>query len=236
MKTMKVAALATAMAALAAATTPASAADGFALSSGLVRAGPATDYPVVGRIGAGEPLVVYGCTARYGWCDVSAADDRGWFPGRRIALERDGRRVALPTVAGLLGLSIVGFSLGDYWGTHYRHRPWYEDRRWRHGPREPRPHRFDPRPHDGMHRPPIDRPPRGDTRPPGDRPPRGDVRPPREPRPFPPPGGGARSPSEPGRDGGIGTMRPDGGAPAGGPRPGVMPGIGGSPCSDGGCR
>lgn len=115
---------------------PAMAADGFALASGSLRAGPASDYPVVGNVGRGETLVVYGCVARYVWCDVSASGERGWFLGRRIAFEREGRRVPLPTVATVVGLSIVGFAVNDYWGAHYRGRPWFEDRRWRHGPRD----------------------------------------------------------------------------------------------------
>lgn len=157
---------------------PATAADGFARASGSLRAGPSSDYPVVGDVGAGESLVVHGCVRRYVWCDVSASGERGWFLGRRIAIEREGRRVPLPTVATVIGLSIVGFTLGDYWGAHYRGRPWFEDRRWRHGRgdwrrdhRSPHdrdvPHRFVPMHRDGATagEPPRRHPPRELVRP-----------------------------------------------------------------------
>ena len=242
--------------------TPASAADGFALASGPLRAGPARDYPTVGRVGSGESLVVHGCLARYAWCDVSASGERGWYPGRRIALERDGRRVVLPSVASAVGLSIVGFALGDYWGAHYRGRSWYEDRRWRRGPRDHRPpYGAGPRPGREMPmtqgesrpRPPRDRDGPGDARPPRDRvgpgdarPPRdrrgpGDARPPREPRGP----GDARPPRDmpnatdnrqnqrPTPRAGPAPMPGSGATPGGGARPGG--GLPGQPCTEN-CR
>jgi uncharacterized protein YraI len=212
------------------------AADGFAYRSGYLRAGPARDYPAVGRLGTGETLVVHGCLVRYSWCDVSASGERGWYPGSRIAFEREGRRVALPTVASVVGLSIVGFALSDYWGSHYRSRPWYEDRRWRRGPRDrpfvgEGPRRGSDKPVRGDVRAPRDRPgpditlpPRDrsktDARPPRDRPFKTDARPPRD-RPNAP---GVRTPP---RDQPRADQKPSGGRP----NPGADP----KPCVEN-CR
>lgn len=119
----------------------ASAADGYARADGVMRAGPDTDYPRIKGVYKGTPLAVYGCTRSYRWCDVVAEGDRGWFPGSRIGFYRDGRPARLTDVAPYIGLAIVGFAIGDYWGNYYSNRPWYHERRWwnRHGHRPPPP-------------------------------------------------------------------------------------------------
>lgn len=104
----------------------ASAAEGWARSSSWLRAGPGPSYPAVTRIMTGEAVDVHGCIRRWSWCDVSVDGERGWYPGDRIALLRDGRRVVLPSVAGTLGLAILGFERNVYWDDHYRGRPFYE--------------------------------------------------------------------------------------------------------------
>ncbi|MCE1236087.1 MAG: SH3 domain-containing protein [Hyphomicrobiales bacterium] len=115
------------------------AADGFARSSGTLRAGAGSDYPAVMRVSAGTELDVIGCLRRYTWCDVAVDGERGWFPGRRIGFLRDGRRVYLSDGGAALGLAILSFGMADYWGSHYAERPWYNERRWwrRHGPMPP---------------------------------------------------------------------------------------------------
>ncbi len=118
----------------------AQAADGFARSSGTLRAGAGSNYPAVMRVSAGAGLDVVGCISRYTWCDVAVEGERGWFPGRRIGFLRDGRRVHLSDGGGaMLGLSILTFGMDDYWGSHYADRPWYDERRWwrGHGPMPP---------------------------------------------------------------------------------------------------
>ena len=119
--------------------TAALAADGFARSSGTLRAGAGSDYPAVMRVASGTSLDVIGCLARHSWCDVAVDGERGWFPGSRIGFLRDGRRVYLSDGGGMLGLTILTFGMADYWGSHYSGRPWYNERRWwrRHGPMPP---------------------------------------------------------------------------------------------------
>lgn len=152
------------------------AADGFARSSGSLRAGAGSDYPTVARVSRGDELEVFGCLRRYTWCDVAVDDERGWFPGNRIGFLRDGRRVTLSDDAGLLGLTIVTFGMADYWGDHYSDRSWYQERRWwrRHDLAPPS---GPPRGAAGLP-PNADRPVR-DARPPPDRRPvpTGDARP-----------------------------------------------------------
>ena len=142
--------------------TAALAADGFARSSGTLRAGAGSDYPAVMRISAGTGFDVIGCLGRYTWCDVAVDGERGWFPGRRIGFLRDGRRVYLSDGGATLGLTILSFGMADYWGSHYSGRPWYNERRWwrGHGPMPPhlsgRPHIGGP----GPLPPPGNHPPR----------------------------------------------------------------------------
>ena len=105
-------------------------ADGSARSAGILRAGPGSDYPRIARIGRGEPLEIYGCVDGYDWCDVATDNDRGWFPGDAIVFDQGGRPVLLPEVADEMGIGILGFSRGDYWGHHYRNRPFFSEPRW----------------------------------------------------------------------------------------------------------
>ena len=132
------------------------AAEGFARSSGSLRAGPGGQYPAIVYVRRGTPLEVYGCISRYSWCDVSADGERGWFPGSRISFMRDGRAYPLGAMATILGLSILTFELNDYWGNYYMNRPWYDEPRWRR-------HRHLPPPPPGGHFPP---PPGGHFPPP----------------------------------------------------------------------
>lgn len=122
----------------------------FALSPGVVRAqppavaaksvnlraGPGRDYPLVLRVGAGTPLAVQGCTAGYAWCDVVVPGSyRGWVYAGNISYAYRQQRVPLLEYGAAIGLPIIGFSLGSYWGDYYRNRPFYRDRdRWEHRP------------------------------------------------------------------------------------------------------
>lgn len=176
-----------------------------------LRAGPSADYPVVAVLGGGQPLDVMGCTGGYSWCDVVLPDGlRGWVFSQGLDYAYEQQRVPLASYGALIGVPIVTFTLGSYWSSYYRDRPWYGDRRWW-GSRPPPPVQ-------GWRAPP---PPRPEWRPnpwrPGPGGPAPDFRPRPDRRP-PPSVQGVRPP----RDDGF-RHRPDPGIRAPGPRPDVRP-------------
>ena len=191
-------------------------------SSVNLRAGPARDYPVVSQLPGGLPVTVMGCVAGYSWCDIATPNLRGWVYAGRLNYPYQGNPVPVLGYGNAIGLPIVTFSIGTYWGNYYRGRPWYRDQsRWAHRP-PPRP----PRPGAGRPpgRPPGNvggRPPGG--RPPGGQPPGGGGRPPGGGGGRPSGGGGGRPPG--GGGGGQGT-RPPGGGGGGGGQGGRPPGGG----------
>ena len=176
-----------------------------------VRAGPASDYPVVTQLPGGVPVNVMGCISNYQWCDVAGPNLRGWVYAARLSYPYQGSNVPVMSYGTVIGLPIVTFSIGTYWGNYYRGRPWYgQQSRWAHHPPPP-----PPRP--GAGRPPGGRPPGG--RPPdnaGGRPPGGQQ----------PGNGGGRPPGgqQSGNAGGRppGGQQPgnSGGRPPGGQQPG----------------
>jgi len=112
---------------------PLSAAAQQAFTRGAVnlRAGPSGDYPLVARLAPGQPLEVVGCTSGYGWCDVVLPDGgRGWVWARNLDYAYQDQRVPLATYGAVIGVPIIGFAIGSYWGNYYRNRSWYGDRRW----------------------------------------------------------------------------------------------------------
>lgn len=214
--------------ALAATAAPAAAADGWARYSGTLRAGPGSSYPAIQHVRSGEALDVVGCLRSRSWCDVVVDGERGWYPGSRIVIDRDGRRVVLPSVAAaVIGLSIIGFDRDVYWRDHYRERRFPG---W-HPHRPPGPPHLGPRPDrpgPDVRPPPPDRPGPVVRPPPPDRP--GPVlRPPRPDGPGP-----VARPPRPDRPGPVirpdrptpppavqRTPRPEG-MPRGGPGPAPM--------------
>lgn len=208
-----------------------------------VRAGPAPDYPIVTQLPGGVPLSVMGCLSNYQWCDVAAPNLRGWVYAGSLSYPYQGANVPLMNYGTVIGLPIVTFSIGTYWGNYYRGRPWYgQQSRWAHHPPPPPP----PPPRPGAGRPPGGRPPggqppgHGDGRPPGGPPPgHGDGRPPGG---SPPGHGNGRPPDGQASDNAGGRPprgqpqgnaggRPQGGAPQGG---GGRPPGGGSGGRNGG--
>lgn len=98
-------------------------------------AGPSGDYPVVSQIGPGQTVTVNGCVSDYSWCDVSLYDLRGWVYAGYLTYPYQGQYVPLQGYGSVIGLPVIGFSLGAYWDNYYRNRPWYGERdRWAHVP------------------------------------------------------------------------------------------------------
>ena len=113
------------------ATASAFAYDGFATDTVNLRAGPDIDYPVVTVIPPGAPLSIQGCTNGYEWCDVIFDDTRGWVAGSYVQYEYNDQPVLLSGYGSRIGVPIVSFVIGDYWGSYYRNRPfWVERDRW----------------------------------------------------------------------------------------------------------
>lgn len=177
-----------------------------------VRAGPDRSFPLVTWLHGNTAVTVVGCIDGWRWCDVIAGRDRGWVYSRYLAFPWNGNQVTILHGGPTLGLPLLTFSLGAYWGAHYVGRPWfhnqrYWDNRWRRHPPPPvwrppppRPPHMQPAPpRPPSARPPPSRPPSG-GRPPSNRPPSGrpptDSRPPsgRPPSDSRPPGGGSGRP------------------------------------------
>jgi uncharacterized protein YraI len=94
-----------------------------------LRAGPATDYPVIAVLPAGFALAVQGCLPEYTWCDVIAGQSRGWMSAGNINYYYQNSYVPLNNYGAAIGIGLLGFVLGDYWSDNYRDRPFYRDRR-----------------------------------------------------------------------------------------------------------
>jgi len=116
-----------------------------------LRAGPGRDYPVVLQVPPGRPVEVAGCLEDYAWCDVIAGSDRGWMYSGTLEYPYEGHRVVILNEGPAIGLPILGFSVGPYWDTYYRNRPWY-GRRSYWAARPLAPHRVWVRP-SGVYRP-----------------------------------------------------------------------------------
>jgi uncharacterized protein YraI len=173
-----------------------------------LRAGPSTDYPIVMSIPPSSLLTVNGCLDDFTWCDVDWEGNHGWLYGSYLYYDYQQRRVPVIDVGAALGIGIVAFNLGDYWGRYYGGRPWYARRSyWINRPPPPRRPPLRPRPPFIPGRPPHG----GPGGPPPPRPAR-----PSPPRPTPSPRPDRPSnPGTPGRPGGAG--RPGGSSGAGRP-------------------
>ncbi|WP_329740809.1 SH3 domain-containing protein [Dyella sp. A6] len=146
------------------------AADGYTTTSVNMRAGPDISYPWIDTIPAGAPVAIQGCTDGWAWCDVIYRDERGWVAGNFIQYIYDNQNVLVPRYGARIGIPIISFVIGTYWGHHYRDRPFYRERdRWY---ARPVPHRAPPRPayrpvppHHGAFPRPLPRPTSGPVRP-----------------------------------------------------------------------
>uniref|UniRef100_UPI0035B3C7A5 SH3 domain-containing protein n=1 Tax=Zoogloea sp. TaxID=49181 RepID=UPI0035B3C7A5 len=101
-------------------------------------AGPAPGYPAIATLYPGAELSVVGCLADWQWCDVLLPDGlRGWVFAPNLSYAWMGNALPVPQYGPAIGIPLIGFAVGDYWGRHYRHQPWYDDSRWRAPPPPP---------------------------------------------------------------------------------------------------
>jgi uncharacterized protein YraI len=151
-----------------------------------LRAGPDRGFPLVSWLPGGTPVNVFGCLNGWRWCDVGVGFNRGWVYGRFLSMPFGGQQVLIMNSGPRIGVPVVTFSVGSYWGAHYRNRPWFH---------QPPPPGFGPPP---GRPPPPSRPPPPPPRPPAARPPAAappSARPPSGGQPPP----GARPPPGPGQ-------------------------------------
>lgn len=91
-----------------------------------LRAGPSPDFPVVAVLQPGVAVAVQGCITGYSWCDVVVDGNlRGWVFAQYLQYPSGPQAVPFSSAAIGVGVPIVAFSLGMYWGNYYADRPWY---------------------------------------------------------------------------------------------------------------
>ena len=170
----------------------------FTTHSVNLRAGPDRSFPLVAWVPAGTQVSVFGCINAWTWCDIQVGFNRGWAFAQFLSMPFQNQPIIIGNAGAWLGVPLIAFSVGPYWDSHYRDRPWWGYRnQWASRPPPPAwgapqgPH-WCPPPGPGW------RPPPQPSRPPIAQP-----RPPRPPSISPPPGGG----------------RPPGGGNSGGGRP-----------------
>ncbi len=123
-----------------------------------LRAGPGLEFPLVATLMDRTPLQIEGCVADYTWCDVWFGQLRGWVAAAYLSYPYQSSYVPIVRYGALIGLPILGFSLGPYWDSHYRGQPWYGQREvWMHRP----PPAFRPVPPPGFRPGPPMAPPPG---------------------------------------------------------------------------
>jgi uncharacterized protein YraI len=123
--------LAASLVATVAAPSLAAAQDAIVTTDLNMRAGPSTSFPVVDVLPESSPVDVHGCVDGYSWCDVSSRGNRGWVSANYLSYVAGGSYVPLIEYTTEIDIPIITYSVGSYWDTYYRSRPWYHERaRW----------------------------------------------------------------------------------------------------------
>jgi len=99
-----------------------------------MRAGPDASYPRVATLGRGVTVDVVGCVEGWQWCDVIVGPNRGFVAANYLSYGSYGYAnppVVISQGGPALGIPLIAFSIGNYWDSYYRGRPWWKDRdRW----------------------------------------------------------------------------------------------------------
>ena len=95
---------------------------------GNMRAGPDTSYPPVTYVGPGMKVDVVGCVEGWQWCDVVAGPNRGWVYSGYLSYSYYDRPTLISSGGPTLGIPLISFSIGPYWDTYYRGRPFWNNR------------------------------------------------------------------------------------------------------------
>jgi len=93
-----------------------------------MRAGPDVSYPKVAFLSPGVTVNVVGCVEGYQWCDVLAGPNRGWVYGGYISARYNNAPTVIAYGGPTIGIPLVSFSIGPYWDSYYRGRPWWNNR------------------------------------------------------------------------------------------------------------
>jgi uncharacterized protein YraI len=93
-----------------------------------MRAGPDRHFPRVTWLRAGTPVNVVGCVDGWRWCDVIAGFNRGWIFARFLSTPFRNQPTVIFNAGGPIGVPLIDFSVNAYWGSHYRNRPWWNNR------------------------------------------------------------------------------------------------------------
>ena len=151
----------------------------FTTQAANMRAGPDRIFPLVAWLPAGTAVNVVGCTDGWRWCDVIWGFNRGWIFARFLSMPFQNQPTVIFNAGGTLGVPLISFSVGNYWGLYYQNRPWWNNRNywstrpptWNRPPPRPPvarpPPRPRPRPPTVQPVPPIGQVPPPSTRPPG---------------------------------------------------------------------
>jgi uncharacterized protein YraI len=110
--------------------------------SANVRSSPNIAFPTVTWLLTGTRVTVSGCVSSWRWCEVVAGRDRGWVYSRYLSMPFQGSAITILDAGPALGLPVVDFALGPYWGEHYEQRLWFAQKaawqlRWDQLPAEP---------------------------------------------------------------------------------------------------
>jgi len=95
-----------------------------------MRAGPDRAFPLVTWLPAGTPVNVIGCVDAWRWCDVAWGFNRGWVFARYLSVPFRNQPTVIFNSGGMMGVPLVPFSVNNYWGAHYRNRPWWNNRNY----------------------------------------------------------------------------------------------------------